>query len=759
MRYRRRDTPGARRGVAATGVAATGVPPTRVAARSDAANRFHQVRRRDLALAVRGGGECRHHAGDAERAGSGVALAPAFRDGVDDGAAAALLPVVFAEPTLVGAGGAAADDAGVERERRHQVHRGAGLAGERLAHQPAIGDRRRQRGYRYERAVADARLERVAGEQVALAAIEASVAATGVPAERRCRRLHPPRPAAIDEGLVAAEHAVEEARRIGAEQLAAQAVAGRHTVALHRRLLGREPARTHFGVGEEGRRHDRLDRRGRHRVVEDRRVEQRVGPVLHGVRQARIAGLVAAGPVDLLAGARRERAGERLDAAAGDVDHGDRRHPHHRAFEQRLAERLVLVFLAVQAERAAGVVAAGVAGGGLLRERLQGGVDAEVDRETDVDAGAVEDDAVGGRARFISGAGGCRLAGGLQPVQRAGRLAQRFERLQHRLQRRRHAPAAVVERIGEAGFTGEDGGDPTRLGTRRACARRAGESAQFGQATEAPLRTARRGQERTSLAIARRIAAEIDAAADAAPRVAPRHLARRDQHLLRGRPARERDPAFAAAPGQRFEHRRVAARERRQRVGEIGAAQAERPARRFAVLDRRRQRRCDGGEPAPGIETDRAIDARVGARAEGEQRRVEACHLRRDLLGRWRWRHARQAELGQPPAPGRSAAPFALARRQRGQHVAGARQRRGDLGPLQHCRLEGLQRRDQTNAHVALLRAAAGSVGVGRPDHRGQQHDAEQHRHHRDARGDREIEQRSGLAISHRAPVPAGRGG
>ena len=52
--------------------------------------------RRSCGLAVGGGGQRGHHAGDAERAGPRMALAPAFGDDVDDRAAAALLPVVVA---------------------------------------------------------------------------------------------------------------------------------------------------------------------------------------------------------------------------------------------------------------------------------------------------------------------------------------------------------------------------------------------------------------------------------------------------------------------------------------------------------------------------------------------------------------------------------------------------------------------------------------------------------------------------------------
>ena len=54
----------------------------------------------------------------------------------------------------------------------------------------------------------------------------------------------------------------------------------------------------------------------------------------------------------------------------------------------------VAVLGAAHAERAADVVAARVARGGLLRERLQRRIDRQVDRVADVDRRAVDDDAV-----------------------------------------------------------------------------------------------------------------------------------------------------------------------------------------------------------------------------------------------------------------------------------------------------------------------------------------------------------------------------
>ena len=64
-----------------------------------------------------------------------------------------------------------------------------------------------------------------------------------------------------------------------------------------------------------------------------------------------------------------------LDASAGDIDHRDCGHAHHRAFEQLAAGRLVLVVAAAQAEPSTHLVAPGVAGRGALGQGLQGRFD------------------------------------------------------------------------------------------------------------------------------------------------------------------------------------------------------------------------------------------------------------------------------------------------------------------------------------------------------------------------------------------------
>ena len=147
--------------------------------------------------------------------------------GVDDRAAAAFLPVVVAEAAPVGAGGAAADDAGIERHRLHQVHRRAEPC--RRAARSSAGRRRPEWSSASDRGDAPRIAERGAGT-------------AGRACRSRCARRRSPRssrtptPAACTchgrrqpaKRLVAAEHAVEEARRVGAHQLAAQAVARGH---------------------------------------------------------------------------------------------------------------------------------------------------------------------------------------------------------------------------------------------------------------------------------------------------------------------------------------------------------------------------------------------------------------------------------------------------------------------------------------------------------------------------------------------------
>ena len=99
-------------------------------------NRAHEMRLAHLGLSVRRGCERRHHAGDAERAGSRVALAPAFGDDVDDDTAAALLPLCA---------GAGADPRVSSAISGRRLERCADRPTERLGEQAAERNERRER--------------------------------------------------------------------------------------------------------------------------------------------------------------------------------------------------------------------------------------------------------------------------------------------------------------------------------------------------------------------------------------------------------------------------------------------------------------------------------------------------------------------------------------------------------------------------------------------------------------------------------------
>ena len=274
---------GDRRSSACRGLERCDARPTR------AAQRFDQVRRAHLGLAVRRGGERRHHAGDAERAGARVALPPAFGDDVDDGARRGTSPSRRrCSARAVGAGRAAR-----ARSRRRaspacqQAHRRAELAAERLAQQPAVGDRqRKRRGRTIDLRVAStarpnsrSRLPQ-SSRGSAQPAFQPNAGAAACIAHGRPQS---------DEAL--STQNMRSRKRAESERIscAAQAVARGHRRRLHRRALGGEPARADLGIGQEGRGHDRLDRRCRHRVVEHRRIQQRVGTVADRVRQALVA--------------------------------------------------------------------------------------------------------------------------------------------------------------------------------------------------------------------------------------------------------------------------------------------------------------------------------------------------------------------------------------------------------------------------------------------------------------------------------------
>ena len=320
---------------------------------------------------------------------------------------------------------------------------------------------------------------------------------------------------------------------------------------------------------------------------------------------------------------------------------------------------------------------------------------------------------------------------------------------------------ASSTRIGGARLAGEHDGAArgAPLARRAAAASRA--PARAG--ADAPLRAARGGEEYAgappSLAAS---APKIDAAGDAAPGIAAHHLARRDLHLLVGPPARERAPALGAAPGQRS---RACAPSPRASVasalGEVGAAHAEAAGRgsrafRSASPALRRRRRTSASASKPTGVLDRAGCARA---AEAQQRGIELAELRRDLLGR---RAAAACAPGRPRAsqraPARSAAAPIRARHRRQRRRARRRRRaarRVDRAARAHDRvLEGLQRRDLAHADVAVAARAGAAARRRRPGGSTATSTTTPSSTGTtaSARGDRELEQRGGLALSHRAP-------
>ena len=240
-------------------------------------------------------------------------------------------------------------------------------------------------------------------------------------------------------------------------------------------------AARHRRLGQERRRHDRLDRRSGHCVVEHGRVLQRVGPVADRIRQARVATRRASRAVVLVARTRRHRAGERLDATALDVDQRDRGHAHLRVLEQAAADAAPRVLPPHDAERATDVVAAGVARGDALRERLQRRIDRDVDRKADVDRSAGESmrfgpsTAVGAGVRF-------RRRRRVKTIERAIRPVQRFERLQQRPR-----DGGTFQRSSSTGRSGV--GSPAR--TLRRLRARIGGTAQLGTLAQAIVEAAR----------------------------------------------------------------------------------------------------------------------------------------------------------------------------------------------------------------------------------------------------------------------------
>ena len=430
------------------------------------------------------------------------------------------------------------------------------------------------------------------------------------------------------------------------------------------------------------------------------------------------------------------------------------------------ADRLRLVVLAAQAEPTADLVAAGVAGCRALGQRLQCGIDRQVDRQAHLDRGTVEHDPVrrGAAGRRGVGRRAVGLGVGVQAVQRARRLAQRLERLQHGVQRGRHHPARVVERIGQARFAGQ--GRRRGHGHRAGSARRIRHPGHPGRpghrepVAQPPLHAARAGDKvaRQPSLIAARVAAEIDAAGDAVPGVAPRHMVGRYLRHLIGTPARQHCAALGATPGQGIEHARVGMQQGGQCGSQVAAADLKALARVVGGFDRRAQAFVGQREPARRIEADRLADARVAAVAEAQQRGVQLGQAGGNPLGLRRQRRADAGHARQPIAGAPGRAPFAAALRQAIEHLLRRRwrwrERCCERCSFDDRRLEGFQRRDMAHAQVAVGGAAPRRrAGIGRPRQSDQQHDAEHDRHDGQAGGDREIEQGRGAPFRHRWPL------
>ena len=138
--------------------------------------------------------------------------------------AAALLPVVLAAAPAVGPGRARRTFAGSSGTGGAARNGAPSLVADRLGEQPAVGHERRERATRPTRRSRRPRA-RTAGRACRSRRARPAQPPFQPKAERH--RLHFPRPLAVREALVGAEHAIEEARRVRAHQLAAQAVARR----------------------------------------------------------------------------------------------------------------------------------------------------------------------------------------------------------------------------------------------------------------------------------------------------------------------------------------------------------------------------------------------------------------------------------------------------------------------------------------------------------------------------------------------------
>jgi hypothetical protein len=397
---------------------------------------------------------------------------------------------------------------------------------------------------------------------------------------------------------------------------------------------------------------------------------------------------------------------------ARDVDDRDRGHPDDRALEHPVTDRLSRVFAADDPERRAKILASGVAGRGLLGERLHGRLDGDIDGKTDVDRRAANVDLVRTVPIFGRRQSRRRCCVGVQPIERTRRALQRRERLQHHGERGRDAPALVVRaHVGARLVGASDGARGRTIG--RGNAEHRGLLAQLrGDAARAGDEILRhRG---FGIRVGE---AHVDAPGQAAPRIGARDLLRRDFDVLLRTPMLQRAVDDRAAPRERGEHPSFASRDGGDRGSDVRALHDKPAAGIVWSLDRSLERRTHGVEPAPRVETHRVGDAPVGPGAEAEQRRVEFLQLRgHPLCGRERRLVRSREKLPDPLHPAAAPIPFGAALGNAFEQRLGCRQRDRPRVAAHDGALERLECRDFAQAYVLIAAASRLGGRIGRPD-------------------------------------------
>ena len=160
-------------------------------------------------------------------------------------------------------------------------------------------------------------------------------------------------------------------------------------------------------------------------------------------------------------------------------------------------------------------------------------------------------------------------------------------------------------------------------------------------------------------------------------------------------------------------------------------------------------------EPLRGVEAYPVGDAAVRAGAESQQRGIDLLELRRQSLrGRERGRSRRRKEVAEPAQRAAAPVPLPAALRNTVEQRFRARQRRRDLVAPDDGALESLERRHLAHADVPLAVAGELCRRIGRTNLRHEDQDDQQDRHHGDARGDREFEERRRPSLTHARLAP-----